>query len=349
MIGLLPFGAMSQPAAMPPTTTTAAVPPTNAPPVEAPDKAQLSYALGYQYGVSVTNSMLRNQPGLDPKVDLDMTKFVEALANVMSRGPTTMSTNEVKKLLDQETAYQRQQVQEEIKKLEAMGSENKAKGEKFMDEIGAKAGVMKLASGVVYEVIKDGTGEKPASNDVAMLTMKGILIDGTEVLGVEHRPISISDPAWPQGLREVLPMIKAGSHWKIYLPYLQAFGEKPAFQDPKRGFRIGPYSAMIFDVELESFRAGPPPRATPPGRGGSPMTTTPSVTATPQSAPPPMNTTPPVGMASPPVVTSSGIVRVPSAAEAERGEKPRIMTDAEVEAAKQEAARQAATNAAAPK
>jgi FKBP-type peptidyl-prolyl cis-trans isomerase len=340
MIGLLPFGAMSQPVAMPPTTTTA-VPPNNAPPAEAPDKAQFSYALGFQYGVSVTNSMLRNQPGLDPKVDLDLSKFIEALANAISGGPITMSTNEVKKLLDQETAYQKQQVQEETRKLEAMGPENKAKGEKFMDEIGAKAGVTKLASGVVYEVIKEGAGEKPASNDVATLTMKAILIDGTDVLGLDHRPISISEPALPPGIREVLPMMKAGSHWMVYLPYLQAFGEKPAFQDARHGFKIGPYSAMIFDVELESFKAGPPPRATLPRRGG-PTPPPPGVTANPQSAP-----APDAAVSMP--VTSSGIVRVPSAAEAERGEKPHIMTDAEVEAAKQEAAKQAATNAAAPK
>jgi hypothetical protein len=39
------------------------------------------------------------------------------------------------------------------------------------------------------------------------------------------------------------------------------------------------------------------------------------------------------GTAASPVVTS-GIVRVPSAEEMQKGEKPRVMTDAEVEAAK---------------
>jgi FKBP-type peptidyl-prolyl cis-trans isomerase len=158
-------------------------------------------------------------------------------------------------------------------------------------------------------------------------------------------------------------MMKAGSHWKIYLPYLQAYGEKSAVQDPRHGFKVGPDSELIFDVELESIRPSPPARGMPPGMGGAPMATTPGVTATPQPAHPPMNTTPPGAVVSMPV-TSSGIVRVPSAAEAEKGEKPRVMTDAEVEAAKQEAAkqeaakqeaarqeaaRQAATNAAAPK
>jgi hypothetical protein len=151
------------------------------------------------------------------------------------------------------------------------------------------------------------------------------------MIKLEHQQVSISNPALPPGIREVLAMMKAGSHWKVYLPYPQAYGEKPAFQDPKHGFKIGPYSAMIFDVEVDSFKAAPPARGMPPGRGG-PMTTP---TGPAGSAP---------GAMPGPPVTSSGIVRVPSAAEAERGEKPRIMTDAEVEAAKQ-----AATNAAAPK
>ena len=341
MIGLLPFGAMSQPAAMPPTMTTTAAAPTSAPPVVAPDKEQLSYAVGTYYARYLTNDIMQKL-GLEPKADLDLKELLSAFTNMVSGYPTTMDLEGAVKILQQQTAYQKQVVQEEIKKVEATGPENKAKGEKFMDEIGAKAGVTKLASGVVYEVIKDGAGEKPSSNDVATLTMRSTLIDGTKIMELVSTAVSISNQGLPPGVREVLPMMKAGSHWRVYLPYLQAFGDKPAVQDPKHGFKIAPYSAMIFDVEVESFKAGPPPRATPPARG-APTTATPGVTVTPQPAHPFMNTTSPGGVISTPV-TSSGIVRVPSAAEAEKGEKPRIMTDAEVEAAKK-----AATNAPAPK
>jgi len=39
-------------------------------------------------------------------------------------------------------------------------------------------------------------------------------------------------------------MMEVGAKWKLYLPYQLAYGENGAGGD------IGPYSALIFDVEL---------------------------------------------------------------------------------------------------
>jgi hypothetical protein len=158
--------------------------------------------------------------------------------------------------------------------------------------------------------------------------------------------------------------MKAGSHWMVYLPYPQAYGEKPGIADPKHGWKVGPYSALIFDIELETVQKKPglAPTRLPPGINSlppginplPPRATTPAAAApvpaaaapvpaaaapVPAAAAPPL----PVGMVSVPV-TSSGIVRVPSAEEIQKGDKPRIMTDAEIEAAKN-----GMTNATAPK
>ena len=38
--------------------------------------------------------------------------------------------------------------------------------------------------------------------------------------------------------------MKVGSKWKLYIPYQLAYGERGA------GGAIGPYQALIFDIEL---------------------------------------------------------------------------------------------------
>jgi len=338
MAGLLSFGAMAQDKT-PATNTPAVASPTNAPPAaakpaEPPDKGQLSYAVGVYYANYLTNDLMR-QLGLEPKLDLDVQGLLAAYTNVITGIPTTMNTQEAIKILQQQSAYQRERIQEEVKKLTATGPENKAKGEKFMDDMAKTPGVTKLASGVIYKVIKEGEGEKPGTNDMATLSFRATLIDGTEVVSAEHKVMSLSPGSLPPGLSEAVTLMTVGSHWMVYLPYPQAFGERPGIQDPKHGYKVGPYSVLIFDVSVESVQHRPAP-PTGPGQGmrsGGPMTMPPGTAVT---AP---------GATVPPPVTSSSIVRVPSAEEMTKGEKPRAMTDAEIEAAK----KATQTNAPSPK
>jgi len=352
--GLLSFGAMAQvnpPATNPPVpapsvpaaaggTVSAPAPglPAPAAPTERPDKAQFSHALGVYYSQGVSNNMV-GVMGLDIKTDVDLGLFIQAFSNTVAGVPSTTDIEDLRKILRQWDSYHKEQVEAVTNKLMATGPENKAKGEKFMDEIAAAPGVTKLASGVVYKVIKDGDGIKATSVDVATISFHATLIDNTEVWTITNAPARVTDPLLPQGIREVLLLMKAGSHWMVYLPYHQAYGEKAGIPDAKKGFRVGPYSAVVFDLRVESVQPRPamPGGMMPPPRGGP--------TATPAPAPP---TTAAPAAVPPPPITSS-IVRVPSAAEMEKGDKPRTMTDAEVEAAKAEEARKALTNTPVPK
>jgi hypothetical protein len=139
-------------------------------------------------------------------------------------------------------------------------------------------------------------------------------------------------------MKEALMMMKAGSHWTLYVPAAQAYGEQPGLRDSKHGYKVGPNAALIIDVELEDVQHKPAP---PPAR--LPPVPAPAVAPPP---PPGAMATPPAAAAAP-AVTSSAIVRVPSADEAARGEQPHVMTDAEIEAEKAKVAQKEATNAAA--
>lgn len=340
MAGLVSFGAMAQTPATPATNpnknmvlSSPAAGISNAPPVVAPEKDQLSYAVAVYYANYMRNDLM-SKLGLDPKADLDLGKFFAAYSNAIAGSPMTMTSPEAIKVLQQQQAYEKEQAPEETKKLMAAGPENKAKGEKFMDEMAGKPGVTRLADGVIYTVTKEGTGVKPGTNDMATVTFRATLIDGTEVLKVEHASIPVTHRLIPPGVTEAMTLMKAGSHWMIYLPYTQAYGENPAIQDARHGFKVGPFSAVIFDLELEAVQPRPAaPAGPPPGMGGGQGMRS----AGPMTMPANTPVTPPV--------TSSSIVRVPSAEEMQKGEVPRVLTDAEVEAAK----KAAQTNGPAPK
>jgi FKBP-type peptidyl-prolyl cis-trans isomerase len=349
MIGLLSSGAVAQviaPATNPPATASPAnatpapaagaaraggpgalfpfnLTPAEAAPSEPPDKKQFSPALAIMYAQGISNHMAGNFR-LDPKEDLDLPLFIQTFSNYIAGVPTSTNMAELSQILHRYEAYQSNRIMEEISKLTALGPTNKVKGEKFMDGIAQMPGVAKLASGVVYKVIKDGDGDKPLGSDVATLSFRITDADGAEVWKIEHTPVLVSNPLLPIGIREVLLMMKAGSHWTIYLPYQQAYGEKPGIADLKHGFKVGPFSALVFDMEVEKVLHQP----------AGPMLRPPGMSAAPTPAPAPVS----------PQVTSSSIVMVPSAEGMARGEKPRVMTDAEVEAAKLEAAKNARTN-----
>jgi FKBP-type peptidyl-prolyl cis-trans isomerase len=325
VIGLMSSGALAQdakpsvsPPAAPPAGAAPAgpalMPPSLAKPAEPPDKNDLSYAYGVYFAGLTSNSLARS--GFDPKVDLEISKFVEGYSNAIAGATMSMTFQQVTNLLNQETTYRREKVQEDIKKMLATGDENKAKGMKFMEENATAAGVTQLTNGLEYKVLKEGNGEKPATNDLATVSFTAKLIDGTEVLKVEHREIAVMAQGLPPGLGEALTMMKSGSKWTVFLPYQLAFNDQPALGSPMQAPKVGPYSALIFDVELESSRPKPPPpvRSAPPAvtpQVGVQNPGTPSVSLSPTRPGP---------------QTSSDIVRVPSAEELKRGSNVEVMS-----------------------
>lgn len=134
-------------------------------------------------------------------------------------------------------------------KEKAKGSENEAKGQAFLAANQKKEGVTTTASGLQYKVIKMGTGAKPTLNDKITAHYHGTLIDGTVFDSSVDRgqpasfPVSGVIPGWT----EALQLMPVGSKWTLYLPSNLAYGEKGP------GGKIGPNSALVFDVELISI------------------------------------------------------------------------------------------------
>ena len=140
---------------------------------------------------------------------------------------------------------------------------NLAAGNEFLAENGKREGVKTTASGMQYEVLKQGGDKKyvapeggaPDNNTRFMVNYRGTLIDGTEF---DKSPEGQTFPMTLQvipGFKEALTSMTVGSKWKIFLPANLAYGPRAA------GPKIGANSALIFELELVDIQKAPAPGA----------------------------------------------------------------------------------------
>lgn len=121
-----------------------------------------------------------------------------------------------------------------------------AEGKKFLEENKKKPGVITLPSGLQYEVIRAGTGDKPKATDEVTVNYEGTLISGKKFDSSYDRKqeakFSLNGviPGWTEGVQ----LMPVGSKYHFVIPYQLAYGERGAGQD------IPPYSVLIFDIEL---------------------------------------------------------------------------------------------------
>lgn len=118
-------------------------------------------------------------------------------------------------------------------------------GKKFLADNKKRTGVKTTESGLQYEVITEGTGEKPTINDTVICNYRGSFIDGNvfESSFEGDKPISFSLRGVIKGWTEGLQLMPVGSKYKFYIPYNLAYGE----------FENGPIpggSTLVFEVEL---------------------------------------------------------------------------------------------------
>ncbi len=131
------------------------------------------------------------------------------------------------------------------RKNEQMAANLKA-GQDFLAENKKKAGVTELPSGLQYEVIKEGTGEKPTATSKVNCHYHGTLINGTIFDSSVQRGKPASFPlnqvikGWTEGLQ----LMATGSKWRFFIPPHLGYGERRASAE------IGPNSTLVFEVEL---------------------------------------------------------------------------------------------------
>ena len=191
-------------------------------------------SVSYVLGEVTAFAMIEKGLG-DAKIT-NSTAFMKALNDILGKKPTLLDDVTANALLNRYMSnLQASKVQPEIEK-----------GNKFLAENKLKPGVKTTASGLQYEVIKEGTGIKPASVDTFVCNYRGTLINGTEFDASANRgtPLVMAVnqviPGWTEGLQ----LMSVGSKYKFWIPYNIGYGVMG------NGPAIPGGSALIFDVEL---------------------------------------------------------------------------------------------------
>lgn len=130
--------------------------------------------------------------------------------------------------------------------MKSKNSAAKEEGKKFLADNKKRAGVVELPNGLQYEIIKQGTGEKPKATDTIKAHYAGTLINGQEFDNSYKRgqPIVIPVGGVIQGWVQALQMMPVGSKWKLYIPSELGYGERGA------GGAIPGGATLIFEIEL---------------------------------------------------------------------------------------------------
>ena len=139
-------------------------------------------------------------------------------------------------------------------KLKAMfenkANENLKAGEEFLAENAKRESVVSLPSGLQYEILTKGVGEKPLAHNTVTCHYHGTTIKGDVFDSSVKRwqPASFPLNQVISGWTEALQLMPVGSKWKLFIPPQLAYGNRNISRE------IGPNSTLIFEVELISFR-----------------------------------------------------------------------------------------------
>lgn len=122
----------------------------------------------------------------------------------------------------------------------------KEAGKKFLEENKTKEGIQELPEGIQYEVIKEGTGKQPAVSNSVTAHYRGALLDGTEFDSSfkRNQPFTAPLKALIKGWQIAIPLMKEGSHWRLWIPSDLAYGDRGAGSDIPGG------ATLLFEVEL---------------------------------------------------------------------------------------------------
>jgi FKBP-type peptidyl-prolyl cis-trans isomerase len=246
----------AQPAQQPAATAQPSAAPSGKP--EAlNDKA--SYVIGLNLGKSLKSN--------DVQANVDL--IVKGLRDGLGGGQALLTDEEMQSTMQ---AFQQQLQQQQQAKAKVVGEKNKTEGEAFLAKNKARPEVKTTASGLQYEVLKEGTGPMPKATDTIVVNYLGTLTDGTKFdSSADHNGpatmvLNQMIPGWIEGVQ----LMKVGSKYKFYVPPALGWGDRGA------GNLIGPNAATIFEVELLSIGQpeAPTGAAEPGGTAAAPPATT---------------------------------------------------------------------------
>jgi FKBP-type peptidyl-prolyl cis-trans isomerase FklB len=131
-----------------------------------------------------------------------------------------------------------------------------AAGKKFLEENKKKDGIITLASGLQYKVLREGIGmEHPQVGTPCECHYAGRLLDGTEFDSSYKRgsPTTFAPNQVIKGWTEAMQLMVQGDKWEMYIPYDLAYGKSG--KPPK----IPPAACLVFVMEIMKIKGATVP------------------------------------------------------------------------------------------
>ncbi|MCI5778525.1 MAG: FKBP-type peptidyl-prolyl cis-trans isomerase [Lentisphaeria bacterium] len=196
------------------------------------DSDRLAYALALNFATSIRQ--------LPVKVDLPL--LGSAVAELLHGGEVRMSHAEYG---DQMRKLQ-QLLQEVENKKNAGSAELLAAETKFFADNAKIAGVVTTKSGLQYQVMREGSGDKPGPRDTVKVHYEGKLPNGKvfDSSIARGEPVEFPVDQVIPGWTEALQLMKTGAKYRLFIPSRLGYGAQGA------GNAIPPHSTLIFEVEL---------------------------------------------------------------------------------------------------
>ncbi|MCL6416203.1 FKBP-type peptidyl-prolyl cis-trans isomerase [Aestuariirhabdus sp. Z084] len=194
------------------------------------DEGRVSYGIGRQMGDQLRDNSFDG---------VDIALVQRGLGDAFNGVESAVSNQ------DLQAAFQ--VISEKVREAQAeQHKELAAEGEQFLTENAKRDEVIVLESGLQYEVLEMGEGEKPVLNSTVRTHYHGSLVNGTVFDSSVERgqPAEFPVSGVISGWTEALQLMPTGSKWRLYVPYQLAYGEQGS-----QG-AIPPFAALIFEVQL---------------------------------------------------------------------------------------------------
>jgi FKBP-type peptidyl-prolyl cis-trans isomerase FkpA len=141
----------------------------------------------------------------------------------------------------------------------AAAQKQKELAKPYLEKAAKEKDAQKMASGLIYQPIKAGTGAQPKATDIAKVHYIGTFIDGKEFDSSVKRgqplefPLGQVIPCWTEGIAKM----KVGGKAKLVCPSDIAYG------DQGRPPIVPGGATLVFEVELLDVKHPPATASTP--------------------------------------------------------------------------------------